>query len=104
MFNPVVASVNPSVSTTEFGHDGTLHIAAHILSRNHCTFLTSLENCTGHSLRKVTVRFQDNPSEEVVPFLSHLLREAPPVATYCVALLEARRPVQQPTMGGFRGW
>lgn len=41
---------------------------------------------------------------EVVPRWSRLLREAPSIAAYCVASPEARRPVLQPTMGGFRGW
>lgn len=85
----------------------------HIVSRNHCTSSedwTAIHCC---SLRKTTVRFEDNAPDfgilqhlgrsEVVPCLSRLLREAPSIAAHCVASLEARWPVLQPTMGGFRG-
>lgn len=96
MFKPVAAPVNPSVSEAGPGNDGTLRIPSHILSRNHCTFSPAQETDLGIHFTELVI-FQSH-SKKLDPFCLIFYE---PVVTYCVALLEPRRPVLQPTMGGF---
>lgn len=94
-----------------------IQIVGHILSRSHCTSSEdwTVTRCRSLPKKKKNIdSFEDNPPDfaiqerlggsEVGPCLSRLLREAPPIAAYCVASLEAPWPVRRPTVGGFRGW